>query len=253
MICIPITAPTTREALEKMEQATPLADLLELRVDLMPENDLKTLLRARRIPVLVTNRLRTEGGRFMGSEEERLAILLEAVQLGADYVDIEAATDSELKDRLRLALRGTETRLIVSWHDFSGTPSRETLHAKLAACRADSPAIVKLVTTANVAADCLRLLELIPAALGDGQPIAAFCMGEAGKISRIMAPRLGSAIGYASLDVGEGSAPGQFTIAEMRTIFGILGDSHHPSGEHRQTAPAVRDMKQHNGETHETR
>ena len=167
---------------------------------------------ARRIPVIVTNRRREEGGGFTGTEAERVAILEEAARLGADYVDIETATDPALKAELRAALAGGTTKLIVSWHDFSGTPSAEFLKAKLAACMADAPAIVKIVTHAGAAADCLRVLELIPRARQKGQAIIAFCMGSAGKISRIMAPLLGSAISYASLEPEEASAPGQLTI-----------------------------------------
>ncbi len=55
-----------------------------------------------------------------------------------------------------------------------------------------------------------------PAPSKKGQAITAFCMGEEGKISRIMAPLLGSAITYASLDREEASAPGQLTIHELR-------------------------------------
>jgi len=223
MICIPIATAGTAEAIEKMERARPLVDLVELRIDRMPDADLERLLAARRTPVIVTNRSREEGGGYAGTEEERVALLRSAVQLGADYVDIEAATDPVLKAGLRTALAGGTTRLIVSWHDFSGTPPLEFLEAKLVECMTDRPAIVKIVTHASTAADCLRLLELIPEALRRGQPIAAFCMGKRGKISRIMAPLLGSVISYASLDSGEASAPGQLTIREMQTINRIMG------------------------------
>ncbi len=137
-------------------------------------------------------------------------------------MDIEEATDPALKAELRSALAGGSARLICSWHDFSGTPAAEFLQEKLGACMADAPAIVKIVTHAGAAADCLRVLELIPRALQKGQAIAAFCMGEKGKISRIMAPLLGSAITYASLDREEASAPGQLTIDELRTINRIM-------------------------------
>jgi 3-dehydroquinate dehydratase type I len=222
VICIPIAAAETVQAIEKMERAAPLADLVELRIDRMPNAEMKRLLAARRIPVIVTNRSRQEGGGFAGTEEERVALLTEAVRLGADYVDIEAATDPALKAKLITALAGGATRLIISWHDFSGTPPTKFLEGKLAACMADSPAIVKIVTHAGAAADCLRLLELIPEALRRGQAIAAFCMGEKGKISRIMAPLLGSAISYASLEPEEASAPGQLTIHELREINRIM-------------------------------
>lgn len=224
MICIPIAAAQTEEVIEKMRRASPLADVIELRIDRIPGGDLEKILAARRTPVIVTNRSRHEGGGFTGTEEERVELLKQAVRLGADYVDIEAATDPALKKGLREALAGRSAQLIVSWHDFSGTPPAEFLRAKLSACIADGPAIVKIVTQATITADCLRLLELIPYARRQGQAIIAFCMGNPGKISRIMAPLLGSFISYASLEPEEASAPGQLTIQQMRSICRIMDE-----------------------------
>ena len=222
MICIPIAAATTAAAVERLERAAALADCVELRIDRIPDADLERLLAARRLPVIVTNRSRQEGGGFAGTEAERVAVLAAAIRLGADYVDIEEATAPALRAELRSALSGRATKLICSWHDFSGTPPAEFLQAKLMACMADAPAIVKIVTHADAAADCLRVLELIPRARQMGQAISAFCMGDAGKISRIMAPLLGSAITYASLDPEEASAPGQLTVRELREINRIM-------------------------------
>jgi 3-dehydroquinate dehydratase-1 len=222
MNCIPIASEGTREAIEKMERAAYLADIVELRIDRMRNPDLEELLRAKRIPVIVTNRRREEGGGFAGTEEERIEILVRAVGLGADYVDVEAATAPALKAALRSALAGRSTRLICSWHDFSGTPPAEFLQAKLEECMADGPAVAKIVTRAFDAADCLRLLELIPRARLKGQAISAFCMGKPGRVSRIVAPLLGSAISYVSLEPEEASAPGQLTIRQMRAIARII-------------------------------
>ncbi len=232
MICIPIAAATTAAAVDRMERAAALADCVELRIDRIPDADLKRLFRARRCPVIVTNRRREEGGGFTGTEAERIATLEEAVRLGAGYVDVEAATDSALKAELDSVLAGGATKLIVSWHDFSGTPPAEFLEAKLMECMADAPEIVKIVTHADTAADCLRVLELIPRALQEGQAIGAFCMGSAGRVSRIMAPLLGSAIAYASLDREEASAPGQLTIQELREITRIMQGGVGDGGAH---------------------
>jgi 3-dehydroquinate dehydratase type I len=222
VICIPIAAATTDAAILRMERAAPLADLVELRIDRITGAELERLLTARRTPVIVTNRRREEGGGFTGTEEERVARLAEAVRLGADYVDIETATDPALKAGLRAAIVGTSTKLIVSWHDFSGTPPLEFLKAKLEECMADDPAIVKIVTHADDASDCLRVLALIPYARQKSQAIIAFCMGRRGKISRITAPLLGSIIAYASLEPEEASAPGQLTIHQMREISRLM-------------------------------
>lgn len=222
MICIPIFAATSDAAIERMGRAAPLADLVELRIDRIPGADLERLLTARRTPVIVTNRRREEGGGFTGTEEERVERLREAVHLGADYVDIETATDPALKAGLRGTLAGRPAQLIASWHDFTGTPPREFLKAKLEECMADGPAIVKIVTHADDTADCLRVLELIPYARQRNQAIIAFCMGRRGKISRITAPLLGSVIAYASLEPEEASAFGQMTIHQMREIYRIM-------------------------------
>jgi 3-dehydroquinate dehydratase type I len=82
--------------------------------------------------------------------------------------------------------------------------------------------IVKICTYARAMEDNLQVLGLIPYARKKGRTIIAFCMGEKGRISRVMAPLLGSYLSYASLDKGSESAPGQLTIAEMREILRIL-------------------------------
>jgi 3-dehydroquinate dehydratase / shikimate dehydrogenase len=97
VICIPIAAATNDAAVGRMERAAALADCVELRIDRIPGADLERLLRARRIPAIVTNRSRQEGGSFAGTEVERIAILKEAARLGAAYVDVEAATAPSLK------------------------------------------------------------------------------------------------------------------------------------------------------------
>ena len=222
MICISIAAAQTDDMIERMERAAPWADLVELRIDRMRNPELERLLRSKRTPVIATNRPRREGGGFSGTEKERVAILIEAVRLGAEYVDVEASTDPDLKAELRSTLAERPAKLIVSWHDFSGTPPEEILQEKLTACMMDGPDIAKIVTHASEAADCLRLLGIIPFARQRGQAIIAFCMGGRGRISRLMAPLLGSVISYASLEPEEASAPGQMTIHQIREINRIL-------------------------------
>jgi 3-dehydroquinate dehydratase type I len=224
MICIPITAAKTEAAIDQMERAAPLADLIELRIDRMPDAALERLLAARRNPVIVTNRRREEGGAFPGTEEERVALLVQAARLGADYIDIETETAPTLKEKLRQACAPGKVQIIASWHDFTGTPPAVFLKKKLTACMADGPAIVKIVTHADNESDGLRLLKLIPYARQRGQAVIAFCMGDRGKLSRIMAPLFGSAISYAPLEAGESSAPGQLTARRMREILQALGE-----------------------------
>jgi 3-dehydroquinate dehydratase type I len=229
MICIPIVAKTTEEAVAHMAQSAAQADILELRIDQITDVDLPRLIGARgdETLILVTNRRRDEGGGFPGTEGERVRLLLDAVALGADYVDIEARTERPLLKEFiaQIEKYGHRTQWIISMHDFSGTPSERALRKRFSACHKHGADIVKIVTYAHTVEDNLKTLALIPYARERNQAIIALCMGEQGKISRIMAPLLGSSLSYASLGKGAESAPGQLTVAEMRQIYQILQPS----------------------------
>lgn len=224
MICISIVPGTNEEALALLGRALPAADLVELRIDRIEKPDLPMLLYTGKKRILVTNRRRDEGGFFASCENRRMELLREAVALGARFVDIEARTGSAAVGRLGRAIRakGGKTRLIVSHHDLSGTPSRQTLMKRYKDCRLLGADIVKIVTLANTVEDNLRVLEIIPQAQRMGQDVVAFCMGEKGRLSRVAAPLLGSCIHYASLEEGAESAPGQMTADRMRKILRLL-------------------------------
>jgi 3-dehydroquinate dehydratase type I len=224
MICIPIVAKDQRAALMQMERGFPLADILELRIDQIKNLNLEGLLRRKRGKVLVTNRRKDEGGGFSGTERERVELLKEAVALGVDYVDIEVRTEGALIKELsaKIGNHHGRARWIVSYHDFSGTPSERSLRRRLDECNRTGADIVKVVTYANTVEDNLRVLGLIPYARRRGLEIIAFCMGEMGRISRVMAPHLGSCFGYVSLEKGTESAPGQLAVEEIREVFRIL-------------------------------
>ena len=224
MICASLVAGTMERAMEKMTNRSRHADLLELRIDLIADLDLPALLQAKTGPVVITNRRREEGGGFLGTEEERIFLLCEAVRLEAEYVDMEVATDDGLARQVidAAAGQGCHTRIIVSFHDFNATPTAGALRRIWGACRGKGGDIVKIVTYARRSEDNLRVLSLIPYSRKRGQDIIAFCMGEQGRISRVMALLLGSYLAFAALDKGEEAAPGQMTIEEMKQILRIL-------------------------------
>lgn len=231
MICIPIVAMTTDDAVAQMERAALLADVLELRIDQIRDVDLEQLLNGKQTGtrILVTNRRKDEGGAFSGSERERLALMKDTIAFGVDYADIEASTERYLIGELQSQIEKhhNRTKLIISSHDFGGTPSEEALRKRFDACREIGGDIVKIVTRAHAVEDNLRVLGLIPYAQDKGQAIIALCMGEQGKISRVMAPLLGAYWSYASLEKGAESAPGQLTVEEMRLIYRLLGAEEH--------------------------
>jgi len=69
MICASLVAGTMETALEKMAAGFRRADLLELRIDRIADLDLPMLLKAKKGPVLVTNRRREEGEASAGQRK----------------------------------------------------------------------------------------------------------------------------------------------------------------------------------------
>lgn len=216
-LCIPIVETTMGKALIAIKKANRWADLIELRMDYLRGVKLAPLLENSQKPFIVTHRRKDEGGQYKGDERKRLTVLQEAIDLGADYIDAELATKRSFLQTLIRDKR--ETQVILSFHDFRGTPSLrelQKLYDRMIQLGAD---VVKIVPFARSWEDNLTILSLIPFAKERKQKIVAFCMGEKGKISRIFSPFLGAVWTYASLNQNRTSAPGQLTVQEIKDIW----------------------------------
>ena len=78
MICVPIIGPSVSKAQEQIASASAVADILELRLDLIDTSDLNTLIDSANLPVIVTNRSKHDGGQYKGSDEDRVQQLRDA-------------------------------------------------------------------------------------------------------------------------------------------------------------------------------
>ena len=205
------------DALIAIKEANRLADLIELRVDYLRNVKLVLLLQNRKKPFIVTNRKKEEGGQYKGEERKRLGLLQEAIDLGADYIDVELTTERSLFRDLLRNKRGTQ--VILSFHDFRRTLSLKELQRLFDQMIQLGANVIKIVPFARSWEDNLSILSLIPFAKEERQKIVAFCMGEKGKPSRIFSPLLGAAWTYASLNQSRISAPGQLTARELTNIW----------------------------------
>ncbi len=212
MICIPIVAETTEDALKDMARACKIADLIEIRADYIKDLDLKKILSAKSKPVIITLSPENENGRFKGTEDERTKLLRQAVDLDADYIDI-SIDCPELDDLIKYC---KNTRSIVSYHNYKETPSNlKEIYKKIDATGAD---IIKIAAFANKLSDSLKIFELIQKSTKD---IIAICMGEKGEISRILAPIYGAYLTFGSLEKGSESAPGQIPAEHLKNIYRV--------------------------------
>jgi 3-dehydroquinate dehydratase type I len=221
MICVSIIAKSTDETLEKIAKANTVADMLELRLDLMESFCLKDIIRMASKPVIATYRSKKEGGKGSADYATRTRYLWDAVEAGADFVDVEYSMP--LKIRQSFFQTPRPFGVIISTHLLNGTPDSEKLEVTLRKLAATGADMVKIVTRARAPEDNLRILNLIPLAQKLGIRIITFCMGPKGRISRVASPLLGSYLTFTSLEEGDESAEGQIPVKEMRKILDILG------------------------------
>jgi len=216
-LCEVITAPTMAELRARRDAVGPEdADLVELRLDTVTGErpDVAGALDGRRLPVVVTCRASWEGGQFTGSEEERQRILREAIEGGAEFVDIEhraVGVERWLRQEDR------EQRVICSLHDFEGMP--RDLADRVRDMRRTGAAVVKVAGQADRLRDLLPLLAIgRDHRLGGGAPgqrLVLIGMGPSGMASRVLAAHFGSCWTYA----GPAVAPGQVTGARLLNEF----------------------------------
>lgn len=212
LIAVALNEPTTEHARAALQRAATIADVVELRLDLMDSFDLSRLLTERPCPVVVTCRADREGGRWQGTEDARLDVLRQAIDLGADYVDVEADAIHHIKER-------GESRLIASSHDFAAMPADlPDLWRRLAETGAD---VVKLVGMAADARDVAPVVQVLAEA---DRPTIAIAMGPAGLASRVLALRYSQCLlTFCALETGGGTAPGQIGATELIEVYGARG------------------------------
>jgi 3-dehydroquinate dehydratase/shikimate dehydrogenase len=209
MICVSIGRGRHRHVLaEHQHLVAQGAKLVELRLDYINGDvNLRRLVADRPCPVVIACRRPADGGKFAGTEEQRLLLLRAAIAEGVEYVDLE-------EDIARSIPRFGRTKRIISLHDFRKTPDNlEELHRRLSEL---DPDIVKFSTMANHPHDNLRMLELVRRAK---VPTIGVCMGDIGTVSRILAGKFGAPFTYATFHHERVLAPGQLSFQQMSDIY----------------------------------
>uniref|UniRef100_A0A7N1A3W7 Shikimate dehydrogenase n=1 Tax=Kalanchoe fedtschenkoi TaxID=63787 RepID=A0A7N1A3W7_KALFE len=236
LICVPTIAGSVDEMLVDMQKAKLSgADLVEIRLDCLksfsPRQDLDSLIGGCPLPTLLTYRPKWEGGQYDGDETTRLETLRLAMDLGADYVDVELQVAHEFNNSIQ-GKKPDGFKLIVSSHNYQNTPSVEDLGNLVAQIQATGADIVKIATTAVDISDVARIFQIT---VHSQVPIIGLVMGERGLISRVLCPKFGGYLTFGTLEAGVVSAPGQPTIKDLldlynfrfigpdTKVFGIIG------------------------------
>ncbi|MGB8030210.1 MAG: shikimate dehydrogenase [Terracidiphilus sp.] len=227
-LCIAVQGATPAELISRAETALKDSAFIEFRLDFLPKPaavlpDLKSLLTRRRdMTAIATCRRKPAGGKFTGSLNAELEILLKAAETGCQIVDLEVdsaeqCTRSQLA-KFRAALRAADASLLISSHDFTRTRRPDGLNQTAQRIAAFEPDFVKVVTTARTLTDNLSVLQMIEDQSLNAH-IVGIAMGEEGLISRVLSPRAGAAFTFASSADGAETAAGQVPARTLLDLY----------------------------------
>lgn len=242
-ICVPIVADTIGAASSQAVKiascvlSTPenscgqkAVDLVEWRADYMPSVAdgiaLPTIQAIRSAlpdtPVIFTFRTQREGGRQFISKDAYLNLAFQMIHSGyIDLIDLElSAGDALLKKAVSFAHQN-DVKVIISNHDFHGTPSVQEIVSRLTYMETLGADILKIAVMPQEPKDSLKLLSAsIEMYKRTPCPIVTIAMSNMGVITRLCGGFFGSAITFASLE--KSSAPGQIDAVHMRQILNVL-------------------------------
>jgi len=213
---LPKTVPEALRLIEKAEVAH--ADFIEVRLDRL--EDCLGNHRALEDVAAHGKMLKIATDRASRSETEQRQMLLNAAESGFEYVDVELST-LQLKDLVK-ELKTLGAKSIVSFHKFDGSLGTSELNSILEREISSGADVCKIVTTAKQIEDNLTILNFTSASSSKIK-LVCFCMGELGKISRLLSPLFGGFFTFASLERGSETAAGQMTIQEMQAAYKLLG------------------------------
>ncbi len=212
MICVSLSEKTIQETINVL----PALDFVELRLDLIADLSIEGFQK-----ILDLDKRTIITFRPNGTEDHvRMDYFSRAIQSGATYIDIEyecrTGMVQQLADRVRKT--GSQTRLILSYHNYELTPSVDILKDIIANGRRMGVELIKIATQVQDRKDNIRLLQL----LETDENLVVIGMGEKGKLTRVSAPLLGSLFTFVSLESGKETAAGQLSQDQMSDLLRIL-------------------------------
>lgn len=183
---------------------------IELRLDFLAKAvDFKRLLPHKQCPWVATLRRPQDGGRWPGTEDDRQAVLRQAIVSGFEWVDLE----TDIADKIR---RYGACKRIVSYHNMQETP--DDLEERYAAMLKQDADVYKLAVMTNTPTDVARVLAIQKTA---PKPTVCFGMGEVGFPTRFTALKFGAPFIYAAFNKERGIAPGLPSVEDFKTTYPV--------------------------------
>ncbi|KAF7377655.1 Pentafunctional AROM polypeptide [Mycena sanguinolenta] len=209
-----LTFPDITPALSHIDNLSQGVDALELRI--------AALRRSTSLPLIFTVRTVSQGGAFPdNAQKEAFELLKLGLALGIEYLDVEISLPEPMIREL-ISRKG-HSKIIASWHDWSGNMKWDGPVVKEKYAIADTVGdIIKIVGKADALRDNFALYNFVSEANSKpkAKPIIAINMGLEGQMSRILNPTF-SPVSHPLLPVK--AAPGQLSFAEIQKALHLIG------------------------------
>ena len=209
MICISVTPESRQLAKVDIYNAANQCDLVEVCLDrLHKEPDVKDTISGSKKPVLISCRPPQEGGKFEGTEEERLALLRQAIIAAPDYVELDPVSAMKIP-------RFGKTQRVISFASMT-RPLHDVEEAFETAtrCKAD---IVKFTWPTDILEAAWPLLAVV--SQKRMLPVVGLGLGRCGLTFSLLGRKYGSPWIYAALEKGMEAFPGQPTVGELDDVY----------------------------------
>ncbi|PYS70774.1 MAG: shikimate dehydrogenase [Acidobacteria bacterium] len=222
-VCVPLNERSFSALTAAANSARGVADIVEFRLDGLDEDELSNtkindLVRAIQKPVILTYRPEEQGGYRSLTIQERMSFWQENFKSDAAFFDLELDLVKKLVN-LDAENQPDWSRVICSHHDFKGpVPNLERIYEELAFTPAR---ILKIAVTATDVVDCIEVFKLNERARREDRELIAIAMGDAGVTTRVLGPSFGSFLTYGALKPETGTAPGQLTTEDLKSVYRI--------------------------------
>ena len=232
-LCIPIVDTSKEQISESAKKLSEYNyDVLEWRMDYFEDvcepdkvtdvlKNIKAAIGDRLL--LATFRSVRDGGNKEISEEYYKALCTTAIKSGCvNLIDVELSAGEKAVKDIVAAAHAHGCHVIVSNHDFNGTPDRAELVSRLTLMQTLGADLAKIAVMPQTPQDVLNLLgATYQVSKESRRPVITMAMGRLGLISRLGGHIFGSAMTFAS--AGKASAPGQIDAKALEGILKIIG------------------------------
>lgn len=214
--CLPIIKSKSSEVVSLIKETQDQFDYFEIWLDYIQDlrldfiNDIRNQFGDKLIFLFRRQNLETPKMDFKKRKD-----IMDAISKTDCFLDLDI---SQKKELVHLK-KNSQTRLLLSYHNYNETPDDEKLKEIISLMKKSNPDIYKISTFCKSDSDAIRLIDLLSKLKENNLKCIVLGMGQNGIITRIAGALLGNEINFAPLSLEDKSASGQLAKPQLENIL----------------------------------